>query len=605
MSILYHSLRRLRRTPVQTIFFFLLLSAASALLAAGGGLWKLSGENRAYFEAIFQTIGTVEQKPERIVDEEIWDAETGMYRPHVRREYGETIPVSVLSFDGADYISGPEQRAWYSAYVPEYLLMDENEGTCNIMIVEASPLEDAVPAGPVAMEVRRILYTFYPENAPVIYYCDHNNAHPEKLYAGHTYVMCLVDGFPHGWPIQQGPFEYIPYDGLRSTQAGADGRLLDNDLSGKYVEEVTPGFYETENGKAWLELAAEYRERLWSVPVTATDNTDLILPFYDQEVFAAQGRGFTEEDYAEGRKVCMVSRRFANRNGLQVGAALHLRLRYANYADSASGGREGALTASGRAYSVWEDDNWEICGIYDMLPGAGNKSRDYRLADNEVIIPASSVRHSDADHIAAFGPMKGYTTSFEIPNGSIDRWMELWQAQGIDGLEITFYDRGYSRLEEGLKQMERMALLLLAGGGMSAFGILVFFCHLFITKQSMRTAIERSLGMRKGQCLWSLLSGILVIALCGVIAGSIAGYYGTTGAAKRLTRVGRFDRRYSNGALYTGEGEETTTYLMSGDWRVCALTGSAVAVLAAATALVKIRRNLRREPLALLSGREV
>ena len=26
MSILYHSLRRLRRTPVQTIFFFLLLS---------------------------------------------------------------------------------------------------------------------------------------------------------------------------------------------------------------------------------------------------------------------------------------------------------------------------------------------------------------------------------------------------------------------------------------------------------------------------------------------------------------------------------------------------------------------------------------------------
>ena len=44
---------------------------------------------------------------------------------------------------------------------------------------------------------------------------------------------------------------------------------------------------------------------------------------------------------------------------------------------------------------------------------------------------------------------------------------------------------------------------------------------------------------------------------------------------------------------------------MSGDWRVCALTGSAVAVLAAATALVKIRRNLRQEPLALLSGREV
>ena len=606
ITILQNSLRRLRRTPLRTFFFFLLLIMASALLAAGGGLWKLCGENRAYFESIFQTIGTVEQKPQCMVDERIWNAETGTYHTQHRREYGKLIPLSVLEFEGAGYISGPEQRAWYSAYVPEYLLLDENEGIANIMIVEASPVEDGIPAGPLKMKVEKILYTFYPENAPYIFYCDHYNAEPKMMYADRTYLMCLIDEFPHGWPIRTGPFEYVPYEGPATTQAMEDGRKmppLTEGLTGRYVEEVTPGFYQTEKGRAWLELVREYQMRLRSLPVLVTDNTDLVMPFYDQEIYASQGRGFTQEDYSEGNKVCMIPRRFAVRNELQVGDMLHLQLRYANYADAAGRGREGTLPAFGEAYAVFEDAYWEICGIYDTLPGGSNKSRNYRLTDNEVIIPASSIEKSRADHIASFGPMQGYTTSFEIPNGSVEDWLALWEKQGVDGLEIVFYDRGYSQLEDGLKQMEKMALVLLGAGIVSVLGILIFFCHLFIARQTMRTAIERSLGMSKRQCLWSLLSGILLLSLLGILAGSVAGYFGMSQAAEQITKVERFDRRYSNGMLTTGEQAEVS-YIISGDWKVCALSGLGTFVLAAGCALAESRKNLSREPLVLLGSRE-
>lgn len=610
MMILRKSLLRMRRTPVRTVLFFLLVGMAATLLSTGGGLWKMCRENMIYFESLFQTIATVEQRPKRIVKAEWWNWDDEEYTSYNRKEYGETIPLSVLDFEGANYISGPETRAWYAAYVPDYLTLDPTEGVSNVMVVECSPVEDGIPAGPLKMEIKNMLYSYYPYNAPTFYFCDHENPSPEMMYTDKTYILSLVDGLPHGrwdpdWSPDVSPYEYVPWGGIWSSQATADGVQMPNDLSGHYMAEVTPGFYETEEGRQWQAMLKELEMRYWkSVPVTATMNTDLIPMFYDGNIFMEQGREFTDKDYLEGRKVCLVPRGFAKRNELEVGDTLHLPLRYANYAESANIGGGGMLTAQGEAYPVFEDGYWEICGIYDVLPGGTTKGRGYMMEYNEIIIPRSSIENSDSENIVEAGPMKGYTTSFEIPNGTMEHWKSLWEEQGIEDLEITFYDKGYSILEAGLKRMKRMAFILLVAGAVSAVCILLFFCHMFITKQSTRTAIERSLGLSKGQCTVSLLSGILLIVLCGCILGSAAGYYGSTTAAKQITQVERFDRRYSAGALYTTEDKEEITYLLAGDWRVGAVTGTAMVVFAAGIALTMIHGSLKKEPLALLSGRE-
>ena len=162
-------------------------------------------------------------------------------------------------------------------------------------------------------------------------------------------------------------------------------------------------------------------------------------------------------------------------------------------------------------------------------------------------------------------------------------------------------------MEDGIKRMKKMALILLVAGAVSVICVLLFFCHMFITKQSVATAVERSLGMTKRQCAGSLLTGIVLLALCGGILGSIGGYYCAGKAAGQLTQVERFDRSFSTGSTGMTQGqdeEEKTDYILEGNWRVSAAAGTAVVALAVGVASVMICESLRREPLALLGGRE-
>ena len=627
MKIIRSSLIRLVRTPVKTVLFFLLLGFTVALVCAGGNLWKLCGDNLERFETIFTTIGTVEQRPERVEQEAIWEADKGEYRYRNSRVYGEAVSADVLDFEGAGYLSGPEQRAYYEALPLDYVMREDYEGGGGqSMIIEASPLEDCVPAGPVKIEVKRVLYSNYPVNTSPIYLCDHNTEHPQMLYADKTYLMSLADGWTHEWAEKGAAaiFEYAPLDGPYSTQTDADGNRLPTDLTGNWIVELTPGFYESEEGQAWLRLCEDYELRGWgeTFPVTATENLNLIMAFYTGDAYIADGETFSEEDYAQGNKVCLVPERFAFRNRLKVGDALHLSLRYANYSQSANrGGGEGRLTAEGEVYEVFEDSEYEIKGIYAVGVASTEGDWGYMLGKNEVFIPTASIKNSNENNIAAHGLMRGYTTAFQIPNGSksIENYKVLWEAQGIDNVEITFYDGGYTKLEGGLKNMRNMALLLLATGIVSAVCIVIFFCHLFIAKQKKRTAIERSLGMTKGQCLTSLLIGILVIALAGSAVGAFAGQAFAGRAAAGMEGTETFSTLFSDGAVQLDRerkeaeqkngdsGEETATesvYLTDTDWRMSVVCGGGVFLFTLAVALTGICGNLKREPLELLATAE-
>ena len=627
MAAIRNSLTRLVRTPVKTALFFLLLSFTVALVCAGGSLWKLCGDNLRRFDEIFTTIGTVEQTPERIRQEAVWYADEEDYRYFNRAVYGETISSDVLDFEGAGYLSGPEQRAYYEALPQDYKLKEDIEGFSQYIIMEASPLEDCVPAGPVKMDVKRVLYSVYPVNFNPVYLCDHNNEHPQTLYADKTYLMAVADGWSHDFKEKgtQAIFEYAPIEGPYSTQADTEGNRLPTELTGNWIVELAPGFYDTKEGQDWLNLCAEHEMRKihYNLPVTATQNLNLIMAFYTKQAYVAQGETFSEEDYRQGNKVCLVSDKFAVRNRLKVGDSVHLALRYANYAASPGrGGAEGYLKADGGVYEVFEESDYTIKGIYDVGVGTDG-DWGYELDRNEVFIPTSSIKNSNEDNIALFGPMKGYTTSFQIPNGSesIENYKRLWEAQEVDHVEITFYDGGYTRLEGGLKNMRTMSAILLTTGVVSAVCIVIFFCHLFITKQKKQTAVERCLGMTRGACACSLLAGILVIALAGSAAGSFAGQYFAGRAAAQMADAESFDTRFSNGEVQfnmekseeemaeesadenaAGSSIAKSAYLTETDFAVSAVCGGLVFLFTVGTASVGIYRNLKEEPLKLLTS---
>ena len=612
------SFKQMLRTPVKTALFLTLLSLSAVMLSLGVNLWRICAVGLDAYENTFMTIGTVQQKQATTVISSIYDADTKDYTDYIVPTYNAPILKSALDFDGANYVLPPEKRPTYLAYLPEYVLWDPIRDPnfiaghkSDILILEIEPIEDCVPAGPVKVNIMRVLYGTLPDYIKTIWICDHRNPEPEKLFAGKTYIMGVGKGIPHS-DNPTAFTEYVPYLEIQTVQFGKNGARFKDSLvadTDPPWDEVADGFYNTERGERWLDLVKAKEYILRMIPVTPTQNTILLLPFYNGSASVIVGRDINEQEYRNGDKVCLVPEIFAKSNDLTVGSTLRLPLLYADYYgwtklafSSFSAGFGGAyLNAEGKAYEPFANGEYTVVGIYTTM-GSGSR---YDMVRNEVVIPSASVKNSDENNIISYGPMMGYTTSFQIPNGDIERYMALWDAQGIDDIEIQFYDRGYTELKAGMDNMRSMSRILLVTGIITTLLILLYFCDLFITKQRKRTAIERSLGVSKARCTLSLISGLIAIVITGAIVGSIMGWLLTGIAAKNMGHE-IYSTEYSNWAIHSGNAGEIVSVSVSGETsiRVSLLTGSAVVFVSLLIASICILANLRSEPLKLLSSRE-
>lgn len=257
------------------------------------------------------------------------------------------------------------------------------------------------------------------------------------------------------------------------------------------------------------------------------------------------------------------------------------------------------LNAEGEAYPIFYEAEYTITGLY-ITVGGGNSS-GYTMAENEIVIPTKSIEASDKENIVAYGPMMGYNTSFQIPNGSIEKFKLAFQKLGYDDLEITFYDKGYTELKAGLDNIKSMAAILLASGLMATLLILIFFCNMFIAKQKKRTAIERSLGMSKYKCIHSMISGILFIVLIGSFIGSMAGFFLTNETASILTGQSYYDTTYTIGSSNNNASEETKIEYAHPILAFSIVTCVIIVLLALLLSYIVVASNLRYEPLELLS----
>lgn len=75
----------------------------------------------------------------------------------------------------------------------------------------------------------------------------------------------------------------------------------------------------TEYGFVWERLARQYDMSHHSFLIFKTDCLSSVYQFNQQKNEIIEGRAFTEEEYASGAPVCVVSAAFAAQNGLAVG----------------------------------------------------------------------------------------------------------------------------------------------------------------------------------------------------------------------------------------------------------------------------------------------
>lgn len=616
---LYYSMKQMFRSPLKSILFFLLAGASAFLLALGGGLWKMNREMLKEFENIFTTVGTVEQKREKAETVKRWDAGKGEYEYYTYKKYGEWIHNDVLDFAGAGYILEAEQRPYFGALTDEKV---RGKADMELLVAEVAPLETGVADSSFPVRVEKVLAGEIKEG-DIIYICDHfgdetGNYEPSRFEEGKRYVMGLhsissVHGprVEHIAPEEHVP-EYQPSNSVASRQYTLDGEKVYDAVeeAEEYGEfdVVTEGFYETERGKRWLEEAKSQEYQFHTVPVEPVGGTKLLLPFYRKEAQISKGRDITEEEYKEGRPVCLIPENLALLFRKEVGDSVTLPLYYADYLPRSSydgGYQTSLLNAEGKIYPVFHEQDYEIVGIYKTTAALGNG--DHALAINEVVIPWNALPENVwKDNIVGAFPMLGSTTSFQIPNGDIERFMSAWEKEGVKGLEIRFYDNGYTQLKAGIESRKLMAWIFLTSGCVLTVMILLFFSNLFVNGQQERIAIERILGRTKRQCVLSILFGIVLLTAAGALAGSTAGFMATDKAVQAAEGTTEFDRTFSNTIINQSEEEETdlkASRQYSG-WEMAAMAGCAVLLAAAAISGAFMRQVLKKEPLQILGRLE-
>lgn len=624
-----NSLKQMMRTPVRTVLFVILMLFAALLMTLGSGIWIKGIRTMARYEDSFMTIGTVRQKPDSYEETMEWDAEFQEYNVSKKAHYDSYNTVDDLLFPGAEYIMEPEQRAFYTSYVPQYS-MDWRKWTLPTAIdyghyiMEFTPKEDCLPSESYLFQYTKIVGGDGRMVGAVEYVCDHNNPEPEILYHDKTYVARLITGtFMHGWAydkVASGNTFYGVSIRREHKPASLDSNLYFPDGSrpenaiwdGPRIFEVTEGFYETEAGRRILNLAKH--ESTWQdcQPVTGTNKTSLLMPFYNVQAYICEGRDISEEEYAAGSKVCLAPKDFMEFNGLSLGDRIEVRLLFTDISTNA-GSRYpledipwfymknmGLIDEKGEAFEVFETSEYTVVGIYDIA--ASDTDRIFSIGEDELIVPMESIEKRNGTNLVGFGPMMDGTTSFQIPNGSIEEYMEGWEKYGTDKLELTFYDMGYSQLKDGIENMKTVSLFLLMAGIVLTGFLLFFFSHLFITKQAQRTAIERSLGMSPGQCRRSILSGFVMLILLGSILGAVAG----TVISGRISSVNAGKQYYDT--FFTPKTVNIGKEVVVEEVKDTGLPGifCMILIVAAGTGIAweKMNKSLRREPMQLLAERQ-
>lgn len=482
-----------------------------------------------------------------------------------------------------------------------------------------------------------------------------------KRYIATVYLEhnCKCHTIPNDIPgaIEGDPrttnLEYVLRDAPYSTQCDANGDeinsewfpYLENGSQDIYrIEEVTEDFYEEGGqGQNWLTWSKTVNQRQKYFPVMPVTNLQMLPVFQEHNAYLSVGREITQEEYDNGALVCLVPEDTLLKNGWRIGDKLSLPLLCSLYGPDAKMRTDylgshrpsyssvfypfSPLKADGSEYEPFWTAEYEIVGTYGLIQN-GMLYSNGEIYPDTILIPKNSVQASDADNIACYNHMDGKTATFQIENGTIDEFDAALRAAvpETENLVITYNDNGYTEVMESLQSTRSSALLLFAVGLLAAVAILLLLLYFFVVKEKKRTAIERSLGMTSRQCRVSLLAGVLTLTI-------LASGLGTAGAAVSLELFHKQEETTveTTGTEGTTEIEETDGKEISfseGEYNpkyslwakadstrqqlevtaqtpvfVFVLIPTALVLLVFVLSLLLVNRNLKIEPIYLLSGK--
>ena len=363
--------------------------------------------------------------------------------------------------------------------------------------------------------------------------------------------------------------------------------------------------------KKYEQIARAYYINSRSFGVMTTNDLTGIPAFHLGNMFIPEGRMITEEEYASGAKVCMISTDLAKLQGWNVGDKIDFSFyEYNNFVNATIwGSRLSPRYTYTDPDHFFDNGEYEIVGTYNVRPLTGTSAVSASAVSvpwNTIYIPEKSLTNAPAEEDR---PVTGALLTIWLENGKIEPFIERMNELGITGAKqgdyearFTFYDQGYSRIQPSLEALSGTAelLLILSSSLLVIAALLLAFFYAQSQKQSIGTM--RLLGCSKARAFAAVMLSALIIAVSGALIGAAIGHALTASVGESImANANQTPEEFLAFSAYLAESTQVDVeFALGADAKVSLLTCLAALGLFIAGTLVFVLRYLGKGPRELL-----
>jgi len=391
----------------------------------------------------------------------------------------------------------------------------------------------------------------------------------------------------------------------------------------------TDDFWETEAGAYFRDAIDICRINGSTLTAVSTPDLSMYTPFYNGDVYISEGRSFTNDDYTNGSKVCIISSYLAAMNGWQIGDKLDLSFFEALYGFS---GEASDVTSyyeplvetyneeTGR-YELHAEDilfdegQFEIVGFFDGKVTRSNFMDDIQYdlkegVDRQIVfVPESAVTNQPEV------PLSQYNTTVLLDDEQVKYFLSDMEASGLleqkkGQYQVTFeiFDQGYGAIKQSLRQLDTVSRLTLYLACAAAVVVIVLLAVLTVLQNRRQIATLRSLGVKKRQIPAAVLSGIVLVCLLGVIAGGVLGHALSDKTAAYILDTAQMDLADTAFsamlAKEDAEAEDPYAISISSDPKIAGFSAAVVLLSFTLLSVVLVMPEAQKSPMLTLGAKE-
>lgn len=542
-----YGIKSIVRSPCKTVLFALLIISVTVMLCIGLCIYSAVTDYIKACSQNYNTIAELEYIGEKYPDENYYDDELAQF---ITNEKPDLTALSET--DGVCYFEKNSSvlcliddltRADYDVYSRE-----------SAVLVVKHMIWDEASSSYIGI-IDKTLYS-HSKKAGIGIFINADSFGDMEIKRDGTYVLTgrfIEGGNSYAW--------FLPEDN-------------EIEISGKRIVLPACSVFDESTEQAYTVMANVMAQRNNSVKAEPTYDIKSFPFFQRDELTLEAGRFFTEEEYAKGKNVCIMSSRMLSILDNSVGDTVRMS------PEACSGGLYDFHCVFEPQYK-----DYTIVGAYTYAADYGER----------IFLPYDCVTEIPA---VPTGYRVGF---FRLDNDAAESFYAAAESALPENFRLTLYDQGYAVTVGPFREIQRISVIFLCVCAVLIVAVMLLFGYLFVYRQRDTALIMVDLGSgRKAVYRYFASASVLltlVFSAAGLLISSLCEGKVLSYISDFASKYQKQDVRYSSSAFSL---THTLAFTPHRDLRVYLLSLFVMIVLAVVACIlftsvaVKVRKSKKK-----------